>query len=215
MKRIALVVVIFIGFGHAHVMAQNLLGQMTKNLSCGFKAEGNMSSFIISGMPDVKSNIRIGTAFGGFIKLEISEHFAMQEDVLILYKTSTLKKGDIKGKYEYGGIEIPIYALGQWNMNEGQRLYLGIGPYAEWGLNTIFKFGESEIDLYKKDETTNKAFMEKLAVGFAAIIGYEFRDGTQVNVGYKISLTNNLEKDKDKASVYSNVFSFGLAYRFK
>lgn len=215
MKRIALVVVIFIGFGHAQVMAQNFLDRMTKNLSSGFKAESNMSNFFISGMPEAKSNVRIGTAFGGFVKLEFSEHFAIQGDIFILYKTSTIKKGDIKGRYEYGGLEIPIYAMGQWNMNEGQKLYLGIGPYAEWGQHTILKIGENEIDLYKKDEITNKAYMEKQAFGFAAIIGYEFRDGTQVNIGYKISLTNALEENKNKASMYSNIVSLGAAYRFK
>lgn len=211
MKRKALIGVIFIGFCFTPVIAQNPM----RKLSCGFKAEGNISNFFISGIPDVKSSIGFGTAFGGFVKFDISEHFAIQEDVFILYKASTLKKGDIKGEYEYGGIEIPIYAMWQWNKNEGQRLYLGVGPYAEWGLNTIIKIGKSEIDLYKKNETTNKAYMEKLAFGFATTIGYEFRDGTQVNAGYKIILTNVLEKDKDKASMYSNMLSVGVAYRFK
>lgn len=215
MKRVALIVAIFIGFGFTQVVAQNLDKRISKKLSCGFKAEGNVSNFIISGMPDAKSNVRIGTAFGGFVRFEISEHFAMQADVSTLYKASTLKKGDVRGKYEYGGVEIPVYALRQWDKNEGQRLYLGIGPYAEWGLNTTFKIGEREIDLYKKDETTSKAYMEKFAFGFAAIIGYEFRDGTQVNAGYKVSLTNALEETKNRSSMHSNTLSLGVAYRFK
>lgn len=214
MKKIVLVLMLW-GLGHAQVMSQNFLGRMTKNLSSGFKAESNISNFIISGMPDAKSNIKIGTAFGGFVKLDITEHFAMQGDVFALYKTSTIKKGDIRGKYEYGGLEIPIYAMRQWNMNEGQRSYFGIGPYAEWGLNTILKIGKSEIDLYEKNEATNKAYMKKLGFGFAVFIGYEFRDGTQINIGYKISITNALEEDRDKASIHSNIVSLGVAYRFK
>ncbi len=215
MKRIALIVAIFTGFGFTHGMAQNEMKKLTKKLSCGINAEGNVSNFIMSGMPDAKSKMRIGTSFGAFVKFDITEHFAIQEDVFCLYKTSTLKQESNKSRYEFGGIEIPIYAMGQWNKKVDERFYVGIGPYAEWGLNAIYKTGGMEIELYKKDKATNKAYMTKLSMGIAVIIGYEFKDGTQVNAGYKKSLTNALEEGKDKSSMYSNILSLGVAYRFK
>ena len=214
MKRKAFIVAIFIGFGFAQTNAQSFIKKITKNLSCGIKAEGNLSNFIMSGMPDVKINAKIGTSVGVFLRFEISKHFAIQEDVFCVYRTSILKQGDIKGRYEYGGLEAPIYAIGQWTRKEEERFFIGIGPYAEWGLHTIFKIGESEIDLYKKDRTTNKSYLGKFAFGFAAIIGYEFSDRTQLNAGYKIGATNVLNAGKGSASMLPSTFSLGAGYRF-
>lgn len=57
-------------------------------------------------MSDAKSKINIGGTFGGFVKLDLSDHFAVQGDVLFHYKTSSLKLGGVKGDFQYWGLEI-------------------------------------------------------------------------------------------------------------
>ena len=212
MKKI--VVAIALGFSFTQANAQSFIKKITGNLSGGFKTEVNISNFSLSDMPDAKSKINIGGTFGGFAKLDLSAHFAVQGDVLCHYKTSSLEQGAVKSDYQYRGLEIPVYAMSQLKMNNGDRFYVGVGPYAEYGLNAEYKTGANEIDLYEEDETTGKASMTRLAIGAAAIIGYEFGCGIQVNVGYKTGLTNALEANKGDASMFPNTVSIGIGYRF-
>ena len=64
---------------------------MHVNLSGGFKTEANLSTFSLSNLPDEKSRLNFGGNIGGFAKYNLSEHFAIQEDVLLNYKTSTME----------------------------------------------------------------------------------------------------------------------------
>ena|ERR1035437_645883 len=213
MKKIAIAVLI-IGLGFNQVNAQSFIKRIADNLSGGFKVEANMSNFFLSDMPGAKSKMNIGGTLGAFVKLDMSAHFAIQEDVLVHYKTSTLEQGVVKNDYQYSGIEIPIYAMGQWKMSKGDRFYIGVGPCPEYGIDAKYTVGGNEIDLYQKDVVTGKAPMAKLNVGAGAIMGYEFGCGIQVNAGYKMGLTNTLDEGKANASMRPNTVSFGIGYRF-
>lgn len=213
MRKIALVLVVM-GFSFTQVKAQSFVTKIAENLSGGFKTEANISNFSLLDMHNAKSKMNIGGTFGGFVRLEISEYFAVQEDVLFHYKTSTLEQRGIKSDFQYWGIEVPIYFIGQRKMNKGERFYIGFGSFFEYGLSAKYKTDGEENDLYKKDETTDKASMTRLTIGAASIIGYEFRSGIQVNAGYKLGLTNALDADKDDASMYLSAISLGFGYCF-
>lgn len=213
MRKIALIIVVM-GLSFPQAKAQSFIKKIIENLSGGFKTEVNVSNFILSDMPDTKSKMNIGGTFGGFVRLEMSKHFAVQEDVVLHYKTSTIEQSGIENDYQYWGIIVPIYFMGQWKINNVERFYIGLGPCTEYGLNAKYMTDGEEIDLYKKDETTNEASMTRLTMGAATIIGYEFSSGIQVNAGYKLGLTNIFDAGKDDASMYPSTISFGFGYSF-
>lgn len=214
MKKKAVAFALAMGFGVTQVNAQSFLKKITDNLSGGIKAEANMSGFSLSDMPNAKSTMNIGGTFGWFVKLDVSKRFAVQEDVLLHYKKSTLEQRGVISDYQYWGIEVPIYFMGERKMDNGERFYIGMGPYAEYGISAKYKAIGNKVNLYKKDEINNKAPMTHLAIGAAIIIGYELRNGIQLNAGYKMGLTNVLDLGKDNASMQPNTISIGIGYRF-
>ena len=131
-----------------------------------------------------------------------------------MYKTLSFEQGSINSDYKYWGVEIPVYVMTQMKMNKGNRFYVGVGPYAEYGLCAKHNTGGNEIDLYEKEEALGKASMTRFTIGAAAIIGFEFSCGIQANVGYKTGLTDSLEANENNASMFPNTVSFGIGYRF-
>ncbi len=209
-----IVVAMVIGFNFNQANAQGFIKKVTGNLSGGVKTEVILSNFSLSEMPNAKSEINIGGTFGGFVKLDLAEHFALQGDVLFHYKTSNLERDGVKSDYQYWGIEFPGYFMSQLKMNKGDRFYVGVGPFVEYGLNAKFKTRGNEIDLFKNDVAVGKPCMTRFEIGTAAMIGYEFGSGIQANVGYRTGLTNVLEANKDDTSMFPNTVSFGIGYRF-
>jgi len=114
MKKIILSVAILMGLGLTQVNAQKV--------SFGAKGEANVSNFILSDMDGMKSNLGFGATVGGFSKIEFSENFAVQPELLFHFKTSQMETkatGD-KTDFQYFGVEVPVYAVGQMNLGNGK-----------------------------------------------------------------------------------------------
>jgi len=198
MKKLVISVGLMIGIGFTQVNAQNL--------SFGSKADANMSNFILTDIPGGKSEMKIGASLGGFVKYDIAEKFAIQPELLVHFKSSDSKDGSVKNNFEYWGLEIPVYAVGQWNAGSG-RLYAGIGPYVGLGLSA--KYTKGDIDLYDTET------MQRLDFGGGAMIGYELGNGIQINAGYKIGLINAVHKDiPGDAVMLPQTMSLGVGFRF-
>lgn len=212
MKKVVITVVcaLVVGFTQVNAQSSGFVGGLMDKLSFGVKAEGNMSNFILSDMSDIKSKMGIGGNIGGFIKFDISKNFAIHEDILFSYYSSEIEQNGSKDTYEAFGIEVPIYAMGQWNTFTGGRFYAGVGPYFGMGLSAKMK--DSDINLYKK--VNGETPMNRLVVGGAAQIGYEFSFGLQINATYKLGITNSLDSMKDDAKMNSQTVSLGIGYRF-
>ncbi|MBB4037881.1 hypothetical protein GGR21_003802 [Dysgonomonas hofstadii] len=181
----------------------------------GIKAEANISNFFISGTSVIDSKMKLGFTGGAFLNLEFSEHFALQGELIYHYKSSDFDREDLKGKYEYWGTEIPIYAVYQWKLAKGNRLYAGIGPYTEFGFSAKLKRNGEKIDLYEKEKLAEVSAMKDSNVGFGVIVGYEFANGIQINGSYKVGITNILDSNSNSVSLHPNTFSLGIGYRFK
>ena len=210
MKKIILSVALIMGLGVANMSAQGLKSFLDERFSGGLKLEGNGTNFLLSDMPGTKSEIGFGGTLGGFIKIDLSKNFAIQEDILFSYSSSKLKQNGIEDTYEYLGIEVPIYFMGQWKMASGGRFYGGVGPSFGMGLQTKLK--DSDIDLYKKLDG-NDPFLKRVNFGGAAQIGYELSNGLQFNASYMIG-ANALDAGKDDSKMLPQTISFGLGYRF-
>lgn len=196
MKKIMIGVILLLGIGTGQVYAQLV--------SIGTKAEANLSNFIVKDMPKVNSEMGFGGTIGAFVKLDVVRGFALQPELLVHYQTSKWKEEGKKRDYDYWGLEIPVYAMGQWKTRVGHRYYIGIGPYVGLGLNA--KLDKPKYKMYKED------FLKRFDFGGKAMIGYEFANGLQINAGYKMGFLDLVDKGKGK--LRSQTISLGVGYRF-
>ena len=203
MKKLMIAVSLILGIGLTQVSAQNV--------SFGIKADANVSNFILSDLEPMKSKLGFGASLGGFRKIDLSQNFAIQPELLLHFKSSTSEIGHSEDDFRYWGAEIPVYALGQWNCGTG-RMYAGVGPYAAVGFSA--KYDDSDFDLYEKIGTTDEATLRRFDFGFGATFGYEFGNGIQINAGYKIGVLNAMDAGRDNASMFPQTVSLGLGYRF-
>ncbi len=210
MKKIVLAFAIVMMAGITSVKAQGLMGFIKERVSIGgVKAEANYSNFILSDMPDTKSEMGVGANFGPAIRINLSKHFAIQEDILFTYSTSEYTQNGVKDTYQYFGTEVPIYLVGQWRTFSGGRIYGGVGPYFGYGFNAKRK--DSDLDLYKKVE--GETPMKRMSYGAAAHVGYEFRFGLQINASYKIG-ANVLDTKSGDSKMCPQSVSLGIGYNF-
>ena len=178
-------------------------------VSFGLKVNANMSNFFLKGMDDIQSKMGIGFSTGAFMKIE-SDNFALQYELLLQYKSSKLESLT-KADYKQWALELPLYLMGQIFTGSG-KIFIGAGPYVGLGLDATQSPGS--IDLYKKDNTTNKAFMHRWDFGLGAIFGYEFGCGISLNCIYQAGLINRLSAEKDNMSLKNQTISLGIGYKF-
>lgn len=176
--------------------------------------EMNVSNFIHSGISDGKSNMKLGFSTGGFLNLGISKSFSVQGEMLFHYKNSDFEWNNRTGKYQYWGMEIPIYAMYHYCFSKGNRLHIGIGPYTEFGVGASFNYDGAKKDLYEKDGTTGLPALSESNTGFGIKMGYEFISGFQINATYKASVTNLLDENSSRIKMHPQAISVGVAYRF-
>ena len=130
MKRIILSAALVVGLGVAQVSAQNVTG--------GLKVEANTSNFILSDMDGMKSKLGFGVTAGGFGTIEFSDNFVFRPEVLLHFKNSVMENKTIgtETDFQYFGVEIPLYAVGQFNIFNGKG-FVGLGPYVGFGIDEI------------------------------------------------------------------------------
>ena len=209
-KKVLVLAVAVMGFCGIQVNAQGLGNFFKERLTGGLKLEGNGTNFLLSDMSGTKSEIGFGGTFGGFVKIDLAKNFAIQEDILFSYSSSKLTQKGLEDTYEYFGVEVPIYFMGQWGLASGGRFYAGVGPYLGVGFQAKLK--DSDIDLYKKYDG-NDPFMKRINFGGAAQIGYELPNGLQFNASYRIG-ANALDAGKDDSKMNPQTVLLGVGYRF-
>jgi len=198
MKRVMLGLMLILGVSATQLNAQSI--------SKGIKAEANLSNFILSDMPTAESTLGIGATIGGFVKFDIGNNFAIQPELLFHFQSSKMEQTLIERDYQYFGVEIPVYAMGQWRNSSNGRFYAGIGPYLGLGFDARYK--DPDHKLYEDDT------MQPVDFGFGAQLGYEFANGIQINAGYKIGVVNALDTAKDISTMLPQRISLGVGFRF-
>jgi len=181
--------------------------------SLGIKANVGTSNFVIKNMPDCRSNMGFSMLTGGFLKLE-SRSFALQYELLIRYRSSEMEDtiSHSKTNYQYWGLELPIYVMGQIGTKAG-KIFIGAGPYVSFGIDTRQK--PENVNLYKKNYETGKSIMHRWDFGLGTMLGFEFNNGISINVGcYQGGLINVLRAEKNSKSMKNQVVNFGIGYKF-
>ena len=208
MKKIILSVALVMSLGCASIKAQNVSG--------GIKVEANTSNFILSDMDNMKSQLGPGVTVGGFGTIEFGQNFALRPEVLLHYKNSVMEEKTTKNEtdFQYLGVEIPVYAVGQFAIGSGKG-FVGVGPYVGFGIDARYKVdGTEDVKLYKEIGNTGNSNLQRWDVGAGLLLGYEFSNKIQINASYKIGFIDALDLGKDNASMLNQNISLGLAYRF-
>lgn len=198
MKKLVLTVMVVLGVGMTQVNAQNI--------TYGVKAEANMSNFLLSDFDNASSKMKLGATIGGFAKFDITENFAIQPELLVHYQSSELKEAGKKRDFQYWGLEVPVYAMGQWYTANDSRFYVAAGPYIGMGLDAKLK--SPELKMYKSDR------MNRFDFGVGAQVGYEFSNRIGINASYKIGFINAVDEYHADAKMLPQRISLGIAYRF-
>ncbi len=209
MTAVCMTAMLNITSGYAQGFAKSLMA----HIYGGPKIEVNASNFLLSDMDGAVSKMNMGGSAGGFIGYRISERFSIQEDLLVHYQTSQWEQNGQKGDFSYLGAEFTLYAMGNWNLFEANRLMIGVGPFVGYGLDAEYKTDNTETDLYEEDSSGNKV-LQPFSAGAAITLGYELKCGLQFNASCKIGIIDQLDADKKNADLLPNRISIGIAYRF-
>ena len=208
MKKIILTVALAMGLGVAGINAQNVTGDI--------KVEANTSNFFLSDMDGLKSKLGFGVTVGGFGTVEFSENFVLRPEILLHLKNSTMEEeatGD-ETDYQYFGVEIPIYAVGQFAIGSGKG-FVGVGPYVGFGIDARYKAdGADDLKLYEEIGNSGESMMKRFDMGAGLIVGYEFSQKLQITAGYKVGFIDALDAGKDNATMLNQTISLSLGYRF-
>ena len=216
--------------------AFSAVAQTNVSLDYGVKAGLNLSSMILSDDFNVlETEVKPGADFGGFMRINLHENFAIQPELEFYYRGTGIKAEagpvSLENKINQWGMQIPVYALGKVELGKGQ--FYG-GPY--FGVGFSAKTDDIEFGIFKKDpidlyeEYNDKSALQRWDVGIACQLGYEFANGIQINAGYKYGFINQVDDLKstvnDVASKFgtslkddsykanASVFTIGMGYRF-
>lgn len=208
MKKILLLTTVFLLTG---VLSQ-LFGQEKQTsvikTTWGVKAESNLSNFYISGVPDAKSKMNVGFGVGAYVNVDFNNYFGLRGGLMFNNKNSQCEYENNRLGYQSWGVEVPIYAVVKWDMKDKSRLYMGLGPYTEFGFSAKMKENGQSIDLYKD------AAVKESHNGFGVIAGYEFTSGIHISAGYKVSVTNLVDANSNTITLLPASISLGIGYRF-
>jgi hypothetical protein len=197
------------------VLGLGLASAQAQGISGGVKADANISNFILTDMDGMKSKLGFGATVGGFTKFEFGENFAVQPELLLHFKNSKVevKSTGKETDFQYFGMEIPVYAVGQMNLGGGKG-FVGVGPYLGLGFDARYKAsGADDLKLYE-EIGGQKSAMQRWDVGAGAMLGYELSNRLQIVASYKIGFINALNAGKDDATMLNQTVSLGVGFRF-
>lgn len=214
MRRLIFACTLFIGSTLAmHVNAQ------TKT-AFGLKLNGNMTNLRLLKMKDRNNRFEPGVNFGGFMKIELSKNFVLQPELMMGYTEGKINIGDEKAKYEYSSVEVPVYAIGQFEAGSG-KFFFGLAPIVGYGFDSNdakVKIGNGDLpnldDFWTVDsENYAKLGLNHWYYGGAIMVGYELQNGLSFQAGYQ--RTHDFRSDSKKRSkIETHTISLGIGYRF-
>ncbi len=211
--------------------------KLPKLVSGGLLAGVNTSNFIITRAHHTMSSyMRVGGELGGFLDFAVTQHFAIQPQVIFTAHQNYFAVTDSANHLWSFGVDIPIYFLGRFgNMEKG---YIQFGG----GIFTHFTFASNITNKFKNlDDPVAAGMPMRMKAeepptydysrlyslhnnhfGICATVGYEFPIGIQINAQYKVSLSDiagfyseNKGKEIANALIYPQSVSLGIGYRWK
>lgn len=189
--------------------------------SFGLKLNGNMTNLKFKDAKNSNNHFDYGASFGAFTKIDFSKNFALQPELMMNYAEGKIKIGEGKLKYKYSSVEVPIYALGQFDLGSG-KFFFGMGPIIGYGFDSDdaeFKIGK-DIDWEDWNGWLDFSNSDKINLGLnhwyyggAVMIGYELNRRLTFHAGYQ--RTHDFRsKRQNKSRIETHLISLGVGYIF-
>lgn len=193
----------------------NIYGQNTDiELESGIKSDVTFLNFQKSGAPDAVSTLTPGFTIGGYMNLWFKEWIGIRPELNLNFKQTVLGWDDNSGKMQSFGIEVPIYVMGRLDVFRKHHILFGIGPYTEFSCYARWMIGDRNVDLLEIHESGTPMIQDTQS-GFGAILGYEFGNGLNIDISYRLCCFNILQPNTSQGvSLYPQSISLGLAYKF-
>lgn len=188
--------------------------------SFGLKLNGSMTNLRLIRMTDKNNRFEPGANLGGFAKIEFGKNFALQPELMMGYTEGKIKIGDEKAKYEYSSVEVPVYAIGQFDAGNG-KFFFGLAPMVGYGFDSNdakVKIGNGELpnidDFWEVDSDNYVELgLNHWYYGGALIVGYELQNGLTFQAGYQ--RTHDFRsKSKNRSKIETHTITLGIGYKF-
>ena len=217
--------------------------KLPRKVTSGILAGANLSHFIITrDRQMMSSHMRVGAELGGFVDFRISKHFSIQPQVMLTAQqnhfsvrdTLNMSASDTTNHLWSFGIDIPIYFLGRFgNMKHGYVQFGGgifthftfasnTGKYKPVDIPSAPAKSTSGTQPIPRYDYSRLYSLHNNHFGLCFLVGYEFSFGMQINLHYKISLSDiagfySEMKGQDIANalIMPETFSLTVGYRFK
>lgn len=212
--------------------------KLPKLVSGGVFGGGNVSNFIITrNHKPMSSYMRIGAEVGGFLDFAITQHFAIQPQVILTAHQNYFAATDTTNRLWSFGVEVPIYFLGRFGNMEQGYVQFGGGIFTHFTYLSNVKDKYNNLDestpasapLFRMpyDETPSYDYSRLYQLhnnhfGICLLVGYECPFGMLINASYKVSLSDIAgfysEKKGDPvadALIYPQSVSLSIGYRWK
>ena len=102
------------------------------------------------------------------------------------------KDGNTKIKTNY--LQVPVIALYNYELDNGGKIFGGLGPYFAYGIGGKTSSGNFSISSFDKT-----GGFKRFDAGLTFTAGYRFEQGIRLRFGYDLGLTNIQRGDIDKA----------------
>ncbi|TMI62943.1 MAG: PorT family protein [Bacteroidetes bacterium] len=181
------------------INAQNTQAKnQTTHVQLGIKAGVNIANIHVEGEDDNNEyDSRTGFHIGGLAHIHLSDHFAVQPE--IVYSTEGAEATGVKLKRDY--INVPV--LVQYMINDGFRLQTG--PQVGFLVSAKNEIGDTEVDV--KDNVNTVGFAWSFGASYLTKIGVGF------DARYNLGITNINENNSIPES-RNRVWQIGAFYQF-
>jgi len=160
---------------------------------------------------------KLGLGLGGFVRLDLSEKFQLQPELMYLQKNAELEGSmsvySWKSKIKLDYLSIPIMA--KYYITEGLNIYAG--PQIEFLLSAKDEWEENDDGDISSGEDDIKKDLKGMNFGLGFGAGYELANGLGFEARYVIDLTDQNDSsdiDMKDAEIKTKGFYFGLTYAF-
>ena len=176
------------------VLLMHVLHAQRNNVEFGIKAGINAANFKID--PSFNSDSRIGLHLGGLAHIHVTEHFAVQPELMISAQGADYGENN-EDKFTY--LNLPV--LAQVMFGDGFRIQTG--PQVGILMNAKSENGNAESDI---DDNFKRG---DFAWTFGG--GYLSHSGLGVDIRYNLGIS---DISKTNSDVKNRVWQFGLFYQF-
>ncbi|GEO12229.1 porin family protein [Segetibacter aerophilus] len=166
-----------------------------------FGLKGGLNAANLSREGSGTSDFKIGFHLGGLAHIHMTNHFAIQPEIVYSQQGGKNTFGNVENKIKLNYVNIPV--LAQYMFGKGFRLEGG--PQLGLLASAKQKIGSAESDVAGSFKSTDISFVAGFGLLGPAKLGVDFR--------WTFGL-NNINKVPNGVSTRNNVAQLGLFYQF-